>query len=78
MRLRDLGLRVGTGEPGENNAITDVPGVQVGHATIIEGDGDLQIGNGPIRTGVTVIKPVSGHVRATPVPAGTSTLNGNG
>lgn len=78
MRLRDLGLRVGTGEPGTHNAITDVPGVQVGHTTLIEGDGPLDVGKGPIRTGVTVIKPVRNHTRATPVTAGTATLNGNG
>lgn len=78
MRLRDLGLRVGTGEPGTHNAITDVPGVQVGHTTLIEGDGPLDVGKGPIRTGVTIIKPVPNHARATPVTAGTATLNGNG
>lgn len=78
MRLREIGLRVGSGEPGPHNAITDVPGVRVGHTTLIEGDGDLVIGRGPIRTGVTVIKPVADHVRATPIPAGTATLNGNG
>src|SRR5437868_1879620 len=78
MRLRELGLTVGSGQPGQHNAITDVPGVQVGHTTLIAGDGDLKIGHGPVRTGVTVIKPVPGHVRATPVTAGTATLNGNG
>src|SRR5687768_77422 len=78
VRLRELGLRVGLGEPGPHNAITDVPGVQVGHMTLIDGEGALDVGAGPVRTGVTVIKPVPGHVRATPVPAGTATLNGNG
>jgi D-aminopeptidase len=78
MRLRDLGLSVGTGVPGLHNAITDVPGVQVGHTTLVEGDGPLRVGAGPVRTGVTVIKPVPGHARATPIPAGTTTLNGNG
>jgi len=78
MRLRDLGLSIGRGVPGEHNAITDVPGVQVGHTTLIEGDGPLEVGKGPVRTGVTVIKPVPGHARATPLPAGTATLNGNG
>jgi D-aminopeptidase len=78
MRLRDLGLSVGTLEPGEHNAITDVPGVQVGHTTLIAGEGALEVGSGPVRTGVTVIRPVPGHARATPVPAGTATLNGNG
>jgi D-aminopeptidase len=70
MRLRELGLSVGTGTPGPLNAITDVPGVQVGHTTLIEGEA--------VRTGVTVVKPVPGHARATPVTAGTATLNGNG
>ena len=78
MRLRDLGLSVGLGTPGPRNAITDVAGVQVGHTTLISGEGPLAVGTGPVRTGVTVIKPVPGHVRATPVPAGTATLNGNG
>ncbi|HVT65414.1 MAG TPA: P1 family peptidase [Mycobacteriales bacterium] len=78
MRLRDLGLSVGLGAPGTHNAITDVPGVQVGHATLIEGDGPLVVGKGPVRTGVTVVKPVPGHARATPVTAGAATLNGNG
>ena len=78
MRLRDLGLAVGTGTPGPHNAITDVPGVSVGHTTLVSGDGPLRVGEGPVRTGVTVVKPVPGHTRATPVPAGTTTLNGNG
>ena len=73
-----MGLSVGIGQPGAHNAITDVPGVQVGHTTLIEGDGALEVGRGPVRTGVTVIKPVPGHARATPVTAGTATLNGNG
>ena len=78
MRLRDLGLAIGAGVPGTHNAITDVPGVSVGHTTLVQGDGPLVVGEGPVRTGVTVIKPVPGHARATPVPAGTATLNGNG
>lgn len=78
MRLRDLGLSVGLGTPGPHNAITDVPGVQVGSTTLVTGDGPLEVGTGPVRTGVTVVKPVPGHARATPVTAGTATLNGNG
>ncbi|HVV75651.1 MAG TPA: P1 family peptidase [Mycobacteriales bacterium] len=77
-RLRELGLAVGVGTPGAHNAITDVPGVQVGHTTLIDGDGPLVVGKGPVRTGVTVVKPVPGHTRATPLTAGTATLNGNG
>jgi D-aminopeptidase len=49
-RGRELGLPFG-GTPGAYNAITDVPGVMVGYATIIEGEGSVEIGKGPIRTG---------------------------
>ncbi len=78
MRLRDLGLTVGYGMPGPLNAITDVAGVMVGHATLISGDGPLDPGRGPVRTGVTVIRPVPGYVRETPLCAGVHALNGNG
>jgi D-aminopeptidase len=56
-RVRDLGLLVGEYATGPHNGITDVPGVQVGHSTIIEGSGRRKPGNGPVRTGVTVILP---------------------
>jgi D-aminopeptidase len=56
-RLRDLGVSIGTGVTGPHNAITDVPGVRVGHTTLIEGSGRRKPGNGPVRTGVTVIVP---------------------
>ena len=69
MRLRDLGIAVGDGETGPLNAITDVPGVRVGHSTIIEGDGPLVTGKGPIRTGVTVIVPHE-HIGKEPLFAG--------
>jgi D-aminopeptidase len=78
MRLRELGLTVGTGRPGQDNAITDVAGVMVGHTTLISGDGPLDPGRGPVRTGVSVIKPVPGYIRETPLQAGVHTLNGNG
>ncbi len=78
MRLRELGLTVGTGRPGRHNAITDVAGVMVGHTTLISGDGPLDPGRGPVRTGVSVIKPVPGYIRETPLQAGVHTLNGNG
>jgi len=55
-RGRDLGIPF-PGRPGPNNAITDVPGVAVGHATIIRGSGKLVPHEGPIRTGVTAILP---------------------
>jgi D-aminopeptidase len=77
-RARDLGIRIGVGTPGEFNAITDVTGVTVGHATIIEGEGPLVVGKGPIRTGVTVIRPHNGHPAEEPIFAGFHTLNGNG
>jgi D-aminopeptidase len=78
MRLRELGLTVGSGTPGPLNAITDVAGVMVGHATLISGAGPLDPGHGPVRTGVTVIRPVPGYIRETPLCAGVHTLNGNG
>lgn len=56
-RLRTLGLNIGEYETGALNAITDVPGVKVGHSTLIEGSGRRKPGNGPVRTGVTVIIP---------------------
>jgi D-aminopeptidase len=56
-RLRDLGLSIGRYLPGRYNAITDVPGVLVGHSTLISGEGPLVPGVGPVRTGVTAILP---------------------
>jgi D-aminopeptidase len=76
-RARDLGISIGLGTPGPLNAITDVPGVAVGHTTLIAGDGPLRVGHGPVRTGVTVVVPRSGDGRE-PVFAGCHTLNGNG
>lgn len=55
-RARDLGIPF-PGQPGPLNAITDVAGVEVGYTTLIEGEGALQVGKGPIRTGVTAILP---------------------
>jgi D-aminopeptidase len=55
-RARDLGVPF-DGTPGPLNAITDVPGVLVGHTTLIAGDGKLVVGEGPIRTGVTAVLP---------------------
>jgi len=78
MRARDLGILIGTLPPGSLNAITDVPGVRVGHTTLIEGDGPLVVGKGPIRTGVTVILPHEGDPGRDPVFAASHTLNGNG
>jgi hypothetical protein len=55
-RARDLGVRF-DGQPGALNAITDVPGVRVGHTTLVRGEGALRPGAGPVRTGVTVVFP---------------------
>ena len=78
VRARDLGIVIGKGRPGPSNAITDVAGVSVGHTTLISGDGPLVVGEGPVRTGVTVIVPHDGDVWSEPVFAGAHTLNGNG
>jgi D-aminopeptidase len=77
-RARDLGIRIGHGQPGPLNAITDVAGVRVGHTTLISGEGPLVVGQGPVRTGVTVIVPHDGDPWREPVFAGCFTLNGNG
>ena len=75
VRARDLGIPF-EGVPGPLNAITDVPGVEVGHATIVRGDGPLVKGEGPVRTGVTAILPRGRTFD--PVMAATYALNGNG
>ena len=77
-RARALGIQVGGGEPGPANAITDVPGVSVGHETLIDGEGELRVGEGPVRTGVTVIRPRPENAWERPVFAGAHRLNGNG
>jgi D-aminopeptidase len=75
--VRDLGITIGRYLPGTWNAITDVPGVKVGHVTLHKGEGALQPGQGPIRTGVTVIIPRE-DVWHQKVPAGAFVLNGTG
>ncbi|MFM2105036.1 MAG: hypothetical protein RL338_68 [Chloroflexota bacterium] len=77
-RARDLGIVVGDLPTGPLNAITDVPGVAVGHATLVEGDGPLAVGRGPVRTGVTVVLPHAGNVWTEAVFAAPHRLNGNG
>ncbi|QFG36607.1 L-aminopeptidase DmpA [Paracoccus pantotrophus] len=77
LRGRQLGLPF-PGQTGQWNAITDVPGVKVGYTTIIEGDGPLRVGEGPIRTGVTAILPRGHLAEIRPVWAGIHALNGNG
>lgn len=76
-RARALGIPF-DGSPGPANAITDVPGVHVGYATLIAGDGPLAVGRGPVRTGVTAILPRPPDALMTPVFAGLFSLNGNG
>jgi D-aminopeptidase len=77
VRARDLGVPF-EGTPGKFNAITDVAGVEVGFTTLVNGDGKLIVGQGPVRTGVTGILP-RGHADANdPVYAGVFSLNGNG
>jgi len=75
-RARDLGVPF-DGKPGPYNAITDVKGVEVGHTTLISGSGKLEVGVGPVRTGVTAVLP-RGKNSIDPVFAGWFTLNGNG
>lgn len=76
-RARDLGIVIGQHPTGPHNAITDVPGVRVGHATLMSGDGPLVRGRGPVRTGVTLVEPRPDAPR-NPVFAGFHRLNGNG
>ncbi len=81
-RARELGIKMGSGRLtyGPWNAITDVPGIKVGHTTLISGSGpgQLVVGQGPVRTGVTVIIPHEGNLRTDPLFAGYHILNGNG
>jgi D-aminopeptidase len=76
-RARDLGIVIGKYQPGPRNAITDVAGVKVGHVTLVQGEGKLMPGKGPVRTGVTVIIPRD-DVWHNKVPAGAFVLNGTG
>lgn len=77
-RLRELGISLGRYGPGRYNAITDVPGVLVGHATLIEGSGPLEPGHGPVRTGVTAILPNRNRVFDERVVGSGFILNGAG
>ncbi len=77
IRARDLGIPF-DGTPGPLNAITDIAGIEVGYTTLIRGEGKLEVGTGPVRTGVTAIVP-RGHASLNdPVYAGVFSLNGNG
>ncbi|HEX4640092.1 MAG TPA: P1 family peptidase, partial [Chthoniobacterales bacterium] len=75
VRARALGIPF-DGTPGEFNAITDVAGVEVGYTTLVSGEGKLEVGKGPVRTGVTAILPRG--KTDDPVYAGVFSLNGNG
>jgi len=76
-RARDVGVPF-DGTPGPLNAITDVAGVTVGHSTIISGEGELRVGQGPVRTGVTAVLPRGRDSMARPSFAGWFSQNGNG
>ena len=76
-RARDLGVPF-DGTPGKFNAITDVSGVLVGHTTLVSGEGKLQIGKGPVRTGVTAVLPRGKNSMNDAVFAGWFSQNGNG
>jgi D-aminopeptidase len=76
-RARDLGVPF-DGTPGPLNGITDVAGVTIGHTTLISGEGKLEVGKGPIRTGVTAVFPRGKDSKDTGVFAGWWSLNGNG
>ena len=75
-RARDIGVPF-EGAPGPLNAITDVPGVEVGQVSLVSGQGPLKVGVGPVRTGVTIIFP-RGRANSQPVYGGFFDLNGNG
>ena len=77
-RVRETGLIIGEMPTGLHNAITDVAGVHVGHTTLIQGNGPLQPGLGPVRTGVTVILPHTGNLFQSKVCAAVQTINGYG
>ncbi len=77
IRARALGIPF-DGTPGKFNAITDVVGVEVGYTTLISGEGKLEVGKGPVRTGVTAIIPRGHDSLDDPVYAGIFSLNGNG
>ncbi len=77
-RAREMGIKIGTMNSGRYNAITDVEGVGVGHSTIIEGEGPLKIGEGPIRTGVTAIVPHQGNIYEEKVRASAYPYNAYG
>jgi len=78
LRIRQLGISIGRYPPGRCNAITDVPGVRVGHTTLINGSGPLVVGKGPVRTGVTAILPNGADIFQERVVGSGFILNGAG
>ncbi len=78
MRVRACGVTIGAMESGRWNALTDVPGVRVGHCTVAFGDGALVPGHGPARTGVTAILPHMGNIFREKAPAANHIINGFG
>ena len=77
-RFSELGLNIFSLPAGKFNSITDVQGVQVGHFTLIQGEGEWQPSGGPFRTGVTVVLPHGGNIYDSKVPAAVHTINGFG
>ena len=77
-RARELGIIIGTLSTGPLNAITDVAGVRVGHATLVRGTGPLVQGVGPVRTGVTSLLPHGDNLFTSKVPAAATVFNGFG
>lgn len=77
-RIRDFGIKIGVQELGEHNTITDVQGIRVGSVTLIEGEGPLRPGRGPVRTGVTAILPHEGNTFREKVKAASFVINGFG
>ncbi len=77
-RIREWGIIPGMLPAGDLNSITDVPGVEVGHSTIIRGEGELVPGTGPVRTGVTAVWPHRENIFKNPVSAGLDIINGYG
>ena len=78
MTLRELGFLTGQLPTGPANRLSDVPGVRIGHVTIVRGHGPLRRGEGPVRTGVTAIWPHPGDPFQEKVKAGLHVINGFG
>jgi len=77
-RARDIGIEIGIMPPGESNSICDVPGVKVGHTTLMADDGQLIKGRGPVRTGVTAVVPADDISIYRKLPAAVDVINGFG